>query len=218
VAKKQKYTTPAGIAVYPHLNKPDTRAFKGKAVKPAWKVKLRLIGGEAEDFKEKIDSMVEVAYQEAVDEAKPKDKKKIERAYPYEEEYGDDDEPTGALIFNFKQNAVIPGRDGAPDTPVTIPLFNCATPAKLVMGAKVGGGSTIRVSFTSRNYMMSSSMKAGITLDLAAVKIIDLVEFGVGTADSYGFGEEDEGFDSEPEETPASATSNAQEDNGEDDF
>jgi hypothetical protein len=58
---------------------------------------------------------------------------------------------------------------------------------------KLGGGSTIRVSYEIVPFV--SPIGAGASLRLKGVQVIDLVEWGSGNADYYGFGEEEGGFD-----------------------
>lgn len=214
--KKQKapvYTTPKGVAMYPWLNTPDTKTFNGQETKPAYKVSLRLGGEDAEKLKAHIDALVEESYEEAVaklekrieegsGKKKAEAKKKLEeleRAYPYEPDYDDEGDETGDLVFKFKQNAQIP-RKGKDPIDVKIRMFD--TKRNLV-DVKVFGGTILKVSYTTRSYLMDSTNKAGVSLDLRAVQIIELVTGGGGSdnAADYGFGDEEGSFE---DDTPGS--------------
>ena len=58
--------------------------------------------------------------------------------------------------------------------------------------AQVGEGTVAKVAVELSGYSVAG--KTGVSVKLKAVQIIDLVEFGGGSAESYGFGEE-EGFE-----------------------
>lgn len=209
--KREKFTTAAGTAVYPWLNRPDTKEFDGKPAKPAYKVSLRLGGEAAAALKARIDAKVDEAYDDQV--AKFKDqiqngatgkekgeaKKKLEtleKAYPYEPAFDDDGEETGETLFKFKQNAVITRKDGS-TFDVKLPLFDSQGRK---MSENIFGGSTIKVNFSMRTYWMASTNKAGTTLDLNAVQVIELVTSGGGSADAFGFGAEEGGFETSGED------------------
>lgn len=202
-AKKQKFVTPAGEAVYPYLNKPDTADIQGKPQRPAYKVGLRLDGdstagtiqnGKAskETLRELIDRLVDEAWDNKVDDIPAKYKKVAEKAYPYDEEVDAAGEPTGNILFKFKQNAELKLKDGS-ISKVKISLFDAK--GKRIT-ANVGGGSILKVAFTHRDYAMVSGKQynVGISLDFSGVQVLKLEEYGGGSADSFGFGEE-EGYD-----------------------
>lgn len=204
MAKAKKYVSPRGVAVYPWLNKPDTREFNGQPSKPAYKVQLRLEGADAAKLKKAVDGWVEESFEQTTENlneriasakgaAKAKAKQaleSLERHYPYEPEYDDEGNETGAVLFKFKQNAEIKQKDGTVDK-ITVPLFDAkGKPMKEL----VYGGSEIKISFTQRPYHMASSNTAGTTLDLKAVQVLELVSSGGGNASAFGFEEED-GFE-----------------------
>jgi len=196
--RKIKYVSPAGEAVYPYVNKADTADIAGKPQRPAFKTGLRLPedseagtiqGGKAvpETLRQLIDRLVDEAWDEH--DIPPKYKKVAEKAYPYDEEVDASGEPTGNLLFKFKQNESIKMPSGE-IVKLKIALFDAK---KQKVTANVGGGSRIKVAFTHRPYGMVSGKQynVGISLDFSAVQVLELVEFGGGNADSFGFGEED---------------------------
>jgi len=199
-AKKQKFVSPAGEAVYPYLNKPDSADINGQPQTPAFKCRLRLGAESAEGIKLRgiIDGLVDAAWDERFEDLAPKYKKVAEKVYPYEEELDDAGEPTGTLLFNFKQNASLKLKSGE-IVNVKIDLFD-ATKKRIT--SNVGGGSIVKIAFTHRTYGMVSGKQfnIGISLDFTGVQVLELVEFGGGSADGYGFGEEDDydGVDDAP--------------------
>jgi hypothetical protein len=206
MSKKQarpKYQTPRGVFVYPHLNKPDEREFKdGTKAKPAFKCRLKLEGADAEKLREFVDSKVKEAFQLAEAEikatatdAKSKAKAKaklaaLASAHPYEEELDDEGNETGALLFNFKQNAEVRLKDGTVKH-IKVPVFDAAGGKIDLSTVMIGGGSEGHIAFSMRPYYMHATDKAGITLDLLAVQVLELREFGDRGADAFGFGKHD---------------------------
>lgn len=91
----------------------------------------------------------------------------------------------GRYIFKTKAKAFI--EDGKAG--YKIPVFD--TQNKAAGDVKIGNGSTVKLAFTLEGYSVAS--KTGVSVKLKAVQIIDLVEYGVQSAEAYGFGEE-EGF------------------------
>lgn len=185
-----KITTPKGEAIYPWLNIPDTRSFNGQPSRPAYKVSLRLVGKDIEKLQQQIDPLVDEAYQKALDEAKPGEKKRITKVYPYyPEENRETGEETGAYLFKFKQNAELRTKTGE-IIKVNVALFD----SKLqIIKDQIFAYSEIKCSFTTRPYFVNATKSAGISCDLSAVQVLKLSD-GNRSATSYGFGEEEGGF------------------------
>jgi hypothetical protein len=195
VAKKL-LTTPKGVAVYPHLSKPDTKFNKNGV----YTVKLRLEGAEALAFAKQISAVAKAKVEELRAE---KGAKKVKAAdLPISKETDKDGAETGALVFSFKMNAT--GKNKAGEVFTRQPaIFNAqGVPDKTM---RIGGGSTIRVSYELVPYdRVSTETKgmflAGASLRLYAVQVIELVEFG-GNAEYFGF----ESEEIEEESAPATA-------------
>jgi len=195
VAKKL-LTTPKGVAVYPHLSKPDTKFNKNGV----YTVKLRLEGAEALAFAKQINAVAKIKVEELRTE---KGAKKVKAAdLPISRETDKDGTETGALVFSFKMNAT--GKNKAGEVFTRQPaIFNAqGVPDKTM---RIGGGSTIRVSYELVPYdRVSTETKgmflAGASLRLYAVQVIELVEFG-GNAEYFGF----EAEEVEEESAPATA-------------
>lgn len=191
-ARNPRYVTQVGVAIYPHLVEPDTK-FNAEG---EYKVKLRLSpdsvitdakGKRVADVQSFIDEMMGKALEKAQQENKGKIK---EADAPYEI-----DDETGEVLVNFKLKATGKTRDGKEFTQKPA-LFDAKGKPAEVKG--VWGGSKIKVSFEVVPFY-TKLIGAGVSLRLKAVQIIELVAGGNGgSADSYGFGEE-EGYEAEDE-------------------
>jgi hypothetical protein len=158
-------TTPAGIARFPSLNRPDTK-FSEVGV---FKVNLEMSNEEAE---------VEALFSEFLADKKrelKKDKLKLHPA-PWEEN-------DGLTQLKLKVPATGKSRDG--ETYSRKPkLFNSSGE---VIEDNIGGGSRIQVAVVPYCWY-TASLGAGITLQPKAVMVHELVTWGDGgSAVSYGF-------------------------------
>jgi hypothetical protein len=178
--------SPIGIARHAWCNKPDTK-FQAKGLYHTGLV-LDLADPKAQTFKAEIDAEVERAWAEEVELAKlkPADAKKWGKYYPYEvENDADTGEATGKIIFKFKQNAVIPLKDGGEKNFVLgiRDIHNKET------DAKVFGGATIRVLYKPRNVKLATAKQFGVRLDFCMVQLIKAAPMTGG-----GFDEVDEAY------------------------
>lgn len=191
MAKKIRLTSPKGIAKYPWLTKPSTK-FNSDGV---YQVKLVVDPEEAKDFIAEIDKYVDESYKLACEEHK-KDAKKIKKSYPYEMETDDEGEETGKTEIKFKRNATFKDKDTGEIVRVVLSFFDAK--GKAIESMKpLYGGSTIRVNCNVSPYYMKG--EAGITLYINAVQVIKAVLGGDGS--SYGFANEDDGFNDEADDT-----------------
>lgn len=189
MAKKTFYTSPVGVALYPWINKPDTK-YNPEGL---FKVKLAVGGDEANTLKAQIDGFVDEAYEEYAkgDEKRPawtpKDRKAWGKQYPYEEETDEEGAPTGRILFTFKQNATIHLKDGTTKD-VTIGIRDSEDKA---LDVAIFGGSKLRVMFSPRQSVLQTSKKVGVRLDFALVQVIELAK---GSGSSLGFGAYEGGY------------------------
>jgi hypothetical protein len=175
-----RITTPKGKAKYPHVNEPNTR------FNPMGEFQCTLVVSEedANAFKAKVDKIYDAEYErECVIH-----KKKLKKAPSFPITQDED----GDWLIKTKQVAKVETKSGDA-IEFDIKLFDAAgKPTK----PKVGSGSIVKCSVQPRTWFVPS-LGFGITLNLRAVQILDLVEGGGGTtADSFGFGQE-EGFQGE---------------------
>lgn len=198
--KYEKAISPKGIAVYPHLNKPDTK-WKPEG---EFKVTLRIAGGEAEAFKSAIEERVSKALEEAKKELLEKaagDGKKLAQAKrvieelkvlsPVKPAYDDDGNETGDIEVAFKTKATVTDRKTGATIQKKLPLFDAK---RQPMGENVWGGSQLKVAFEYMPYYNPATKQVGVSLRMNAVQVIELVSSSsAGNGNSFGFGEE-EGF------------------------
>jgi hypothetical protein len=199
--KLPRYTTPAGIAQYPYLSKPDTK-FNPDG---EYKISLEIPAKEAQTITTFLDEQLEASIAKAKKENPGKKIKEGDAPYSVNEE-------NGAVSVRFKLKAKVTPKSG--DAFEQRPAIFDAKGKPITGDAKVGGGSKVKVAYELIPYYTAIA-GAGISLRLKAVQVIDLKEYSGGaSADAYGFGEE-EGY--EAEDTPAQANGFTEE-NSEEDF
>jgi hypothetical protein len=202
--KSVNVLTPAGIAIFPKLNTPDTK-FKAMG---EYSVKLLL---SAEDAQPIIDAYEKelATYFEAVKEelmkgdgkSKAKAKAlKLAADKPFKPEVDDNGDDTGNMVVNFKMPARI-AREGKEDIVLRPDVFD-AQGKKVVKVPEIWGGSKLRVSGQLRPF--NAPIGVGVSLRLQAVQIIELRSGGSRDAAGYGFGAEEGGFSAE--DAPAAST------------
>lgn len=196
--------SPKGVSMYPWLNKPDTK-FDEDGV---YKVDLKVAEADAKPFVEQLEAIYEEHYQKQLVE---QDKKKLKKApLPWKMEEDDDGDETGNVIFRFKVNAVT-ARKGKDPWDRRPKLFDAAgTPIDLT----VGGGSILKI--ISDAYCWFSALGVGMSLQPVAVQVIQLAEFGGGSADDFGIEKED-GFEVGDESEPVSAGADKADNSDDDD-
>ena len=166
-----KLTTPVGVAKWAWVSKADTK-FNSEG---EFKVTLVLDKDSAEPLIETIEKELKEFYSGL----KAQGKKRIKEASkPYGEEVDDEGDPTGNVEFKFKSKAKFVPR---------IPIFDSV--GKPMTGVELWSGSRIKVNTTLAPY--SAAIGEGMAMRLNAVQVIDLVQGSNGSAEGYGFGEED---------------------------
>lgn len=195
--KAPQYVTPAGEFYYPWVNRPDDRPIKGKPQKPAYKLNLMYPANAPAwlKLKDKLDELVEASYDKAVAE-NPKKKKLIVRQYPYEMETDDEGEETGRVKLKLKQNASFKDKKTGEERQVFVALYDASLNPIDRTKVSIYGGSVGTASFSTRPYLVDSTNGAGISLDLKAVQVLQLVTTGERSGESYGFAKE-EGYEAE---------------------
>ncbi len=178
----QYKVSPIGTFVHPWVTKPDTK-YNADGL---YHTGLRVEGPEAEAFKEEVKALSDAFHEEHTKEMKKGERDKWSVYYPFEEEVDDDGAPTGAVIFQFKQNAIIKLRDGAKKS-VKIGVRNANDQATK---ENIFGGDKGRVMWSSRGIPISSAKQAGVRLDFAMVQLVAKGERTGGG----GFGKVEGGF------------------------
>ena len=207
MAKAKKVVSPAGIAVYPRLNEPDTK-FDPDGT---YHVKLRADSDEPAIAKhiEQIDAWHEESRAKQYEELLAADNKyKTPAAVkkvckdgdkPYTYETDEDGEDTNIVLFSYKMKSQVTARkDGKVYTfkPVYIDAHKKVLKGDAI--PQIWGGSELKIRFEP---ILWNSVKLGASVQLRmdAVQILNLVEGGESTE---GFDEE-EGYEGE-DYTPGS--------------
>lgn len=184
---KPTLITPKGIARYPRLNEPDCR-FSPEGV---YTVTLRVAKDEAMPLVQKLVKMNEDFYA-----AECKDKgKKLKRcptlpwgpANDWDKDKQEEVKVPGFIDFKFKTPAKGTTKEGK-QWERKVALFDAKLTPLPADSDPIGGGSTIRVSFTPSTWNVPAT-GVGISLRLNAVQVLELKTY-VGSG-SYGFIEED---------------------------
>lgn len=180
-SKNVTLVTPVGIAQYPWLNKPDTH-FNENGV-----YHVDMIFNSQDEVQEFIDKACAVrdAYFEELCEKDPKKKRFIKT------DIGEELDDGEGFKLKFKANASFVGKDGNV-VKVKIPLFDGA--GKPCPKAKVGSGSSIRVSCQVVPYANPASKTVGVSFRLQGVQVVQIVEWGGQSASSLGFGAVEGGY------------------------
>lgn len=203
-----KYNTPIGVARYPHLNKPDTR-FDDDGV---YKCDLIVPADEAQELIEYLEGIRD----EFFDSLDAKKRKQYSKAPVFEEELDEAGDETGNVIIKTKLNAV--GRNDKGDEWTNEPkLFDAFGNPVDRESVQIWSGSKLIIAGAVRTYAMGSTKMVGVSLKCDGVQIVKLVTGGQATAETFGFGAVDGGFqfsdDEEPEaEAPAGDTEEDEED------
>lgn len=205
-----------GIYKWPKLNEPDygTKEYP----KPDGEYSVKLVGElsdpEVQAFLAKWQPMHDEAIKRAEAEFKAlpvATRKKLEKVTVnplYTEQYDEEtEEPTGKIEIKFAMTASGTYKSGPKQgkkwrrkPAIFDAKGNLMNPAPSIWGGTVG-----RVAFEvglnkegQPGYFIPATGAAGLTLRLQAARVIQLVSEGARDAASYGFGEEEEGYEYDP--------------------
>lgn len=132
----------------------------------------------------------------------------LTRCVPYgivDEETGEETpDAQGRYILKTTAKAFI--ENGKPK--VKIPVFDAKQ--NPVQDVRIGAGTIARLSISLEGYSVAG--KTGVSVKLKALQIIDLVEYGNGSAESYGFGDEDGSFEFSEDDAEEETTTDVEED------
>jgi len=166
-----------GIAVFPHLNEPDTK-FNEDGV---YQTQLQLDPEASEKLITVLEKIRDDAYKA---ECKDKKKPKLKKAdLPFTEETDEEGEPTGNYLFRFKLPAKT--KRGLEQRPVLVD--SKVQP----MVENIGSGSQLLIEFDPYTWFVPA-LGVGMTLRLKGVQVLELVEYKGSARCSF---EASEGFE-----------------------
>lgn len=200
-------STPKGIAIYPSLHKPDTK-WKPEGV---YQVRLRLPGEVVAQYREKAQQLAEdqLAYAKAKYEAKLAEEKNGEKKgklkkllselkiidLPFKPVFDDEGNETGEYEMTWKMNAQRTDKKTGKVIKMRPNWFDAK--GQPIDPVELWSRSEIKVAGKMQGFDNPKG-EIGVTLRLAAIKVIKVVAGGTGDADSYGFGDEEDGFEGDP--------------------
>lgn len=236
MANKQ-IITPKGIFKYTHLNSPDTKGAEMFGGDPQYKVTMVLDKDDPETQKllEKMEALHKEAYEQGVaemDEANAKAKaawKKKGISEPnlndfYDDEFDENDEPTGRIELKFKTKAQFKDRKTGKVVKKTVPFIDGN--GQTIPTSKrplVYGGSEGRVAFATNSVFIPKDADVYLGLYLNSVQITKLETSGggnpfgadedsdftsddledyTGGGDDEGEGDDDDGFEGDSGNNP----------------
>lgn len=189
---RKRYVSPKGTAIWPRLNQPDTK-FDADGV---YSAKLAFDGDDdaANKLIADLTAVREAAFKQYISE-NPKFKKVAKQVDFFSAELDDEGEETGRTLMNFKMKAKVTAKKTG-KVYVMKPVIVNAKKVILKNPPNIGGGSQLKVSFEVMPYFNAKDKEFGLSLRLVGVQIIDLVEFGGGSAAANDFDDE-EGYDAD---------------------
>lgn len=215
--KRERLTSPVGIAVYPRVDgKPDTKFNKDGV----WSTQLAFEGKTADKFKALIDGWMEKAMEWAQEQEKFEGKTFEMADPPYQPEIDKEaEEETGRTLVRFKLNAKASRKDGTEYNQHVSVIKADLTPFP---DSRVGGGTKARVGFEVAPFAMPGTqgpekkkVYCGVSLRLRVFQIIDYVAWEGGANPASFKMDAVEGYVGA--ETPATASDDDDDETEEDD-
>ena len=195
-------TTPKGTAIYPWLTKADE-----KFGDPTYKCDLLIETGAPglDEVTAKLEDQLEEYFSEMEEQFGDKYDELIKEELPFfEDEEG--------IVFRLKLKKFGENKKTGETWENKIAFYDSkgkpVDPKKLPI---VGGGSVLRISFSVQPWKMPDSegrgknkktfLKVGLKLNIKAVKVIEANNKATAkSAEDYGFDQEDDGYEYNPDE------------------
>lgn len=176
MAKSNIFTTPKGIAQYPHLRKAEE--YEGSEI--GYTIKLLLSAEEAMALQKFLEDELEKAKADFPG-----------KRFSSNPNLGCTEDNNGDLVFKFKANTSFKTKTG--DTIYrTVPIYDSAG-KPFDEKADIGSGSIVRVAYSVYPYWKSAKTN-GLSLRLEAVQVIEYKPPYTRDAGSFGFDTEEGGY------------------------
>lgn len=200
--------TPRGVAVFPSLNAPDTK------FKPEGEYAVRLAfdpnDADVQQLVAELERRQELGWQEALSELDAAARKKFEKTYTkapvFTEEVDKEGDETGRILINFKMKAGGTSKKTQKKWEQK-PTILDAKGVQMKNPPDIYGGSILRIGFETTCGPVPSSKLFYISCRLMLVKVIDLVSRGGYSADAFGLGDEEDGYEADDDQTNTATTS-----------
>jgi len=198
--KGMNAASPKGSALWCKFKEPDTK-FNAKG-----EYSTDLVcdpkDPAVQAYIEKLEKLVDIAYNETCETLGAAKAREVRKAAVYKDDYDQDGNPTGKIIFKYKLKDLTDRRERGDSAEILV-----VDAKRNPLGKEaplVGNGSTIRVVSYANPYFMASTKTVGLSHIWSKMQIIDLVEFsGAGGSDEF---DDEDGF---VEEGPAVEFSDA---------
>jgi len=151
-----------GEAIYPHLNKPDVKFNENGEYKVTLKIPEEKAKGMIATYEEAIQNSI----SEAEQQLKGKKVKLAPKPYTVE---------NGFALFKYKMKATGINRKTKEPFSQRPALFDAKKNPLNPSSCNIWGGSKMKIAYVLRSYY-SPALGAGVTAQLKAVQIIELVE------------------------------------------
>lgn len=196
--KPKQFRTPRVTFIYPRLNTPDG---KYKPLNPEFSVRFAADPNDPviAEIVQLLDTAAsaaesqarkEIAENKSLNPKKRAEKlEKLQVTRGYEEEYDDQDQPTGMLLFKASTGSVFTTKEGK-KVKRQVPIVDAKRIDITKRAPQIGGGSEGRLIVTVGSGV--TEMGAYAKLYLSAVQLLKLV--APGSAVAGMFDEEEDGF------------------------
>lgn len=151
-----------GEAIYPHLNKPDVKFNENGE----YKVTLKIPEAKAKGMIATYEEAIQNSISEAEQQLKGKKVKLAPKPYTVE---------NGFALFKYKMKATGINRKTKEPFSQRPALFDAKKNPLNPSSCNIWGGSKMKIAYVLRSYY-SPALGAGVTAQLKAVQIIELVE------------------------------------------
>lgn len=186
---KLRLITPEGVAKFPWLTEPDTR------FNDAGEYKVNLVLPKDDEATQALIKKIEKVFADFQKTLKGAKLKKLPDSLGFEDEFTEDGDETGNVIFKFKAKTGYTNKAGEYVKMEAPKLFDSKL-QPIAKGTAIWGGSTMMVNFTPSAF--DAGKNIGVTLRLNAVQVIQINNGGGASAGDYGFGEQ-EGYSQAPD-------------------
>lgn len=206
--KLGEITTPIGIAVYPHLTKPDTK-WKPEG---EYRTKIKYDAATAEGLRTTLTKYIDEAFEKYKEllveyDKKAKVKGLTKADLPLKADVDDDGEETGFFLLNTKRTASGVSKKTGEPWKAKIVIADSKGKAVPTKGLSIWSGSELRVMGKVMGWYGAKDNEVGITVEIAGVQIKKLVSGGDGDVSFEAMDDAEDGFVAADE--PATETTEA---------
>ena len=195
MANNQMQLKIRGKAYWAHVHSPET--YEGKQL--GYSIMVKIDDDKLEALKNKLENLFNEA--ETTMAKKPNRKKPMNLSIKEDSKAG---ECIKAKTLHYYKN-----RETGEITPKTLPVFK-KNGEPLEQGVQIGNGSEVIINVTPSPYVVNPSTY-GVQLRLNAVQVLDLVEYGARSAQTFGFDIEDDEDDTKTGSMSQSTATNEDE-------